>query len=133
MQQQVHTKEVGSNVIDDDQGAGQQEPHEPVKDIAHKETGRDEHHQQYHMSPGILRKLVGVHALLQPQDKGDKACRADRGVRILGSTYSIWETMLTRSGDMAGYKPKSISNQKLPQLELKLANLLCAKSSRDED
>lgn len=96
MLQQVHTKEVGSNVVDDDQGAGQQEPHEPVKDVAHKETGRDEDHQQNHVGPGILRKLVGVHALLQPQDKSDKACRAAEECACLAQ---LTAARLTRSAE----------------------------------
>lgn len=68
------TKQISPNVIDDDQRAWQQKPHQPVKDIADKEAGGNEDNQQDHVGPGVLPKLVHVHAFLQPQHKCHKAC-----------------------------------------------------------
>ena len=72
---QVPTTDVRPNVVDNDQRAGQEEPHEPVKDVAHKEAGGYEDNQQDHVSPGILPKLVCVAPLLQLEHKCDEACR----------------------------------------------------------
>ena len=68
------TKQVCPNVIDDDKGARQQEPDEAVKDVADKEAGGNEHHQQDHVGPSVLPKLIQVHPFLQLQDKCHKAC-----------------------------------------------------------
>ena len=67
--------EVGADVVDDDEGARQQEPDQAVEDVGHEEAGGDEDHQQDHVRPGELAKLPQVVPLLQRQHKVDDACR----------------------------------------------------------
>ena len=66
--------QVGADVVDDDQRAGQQKPDDAVKDVGHEERGRHKHEKQDEVRPRVLPKLVQIAPLLQPQHERHKAC-----------------------------------------------------------
>jgi len=69
------TRQVGANVVDDDQRAGQQEPDDAVEDVGHEERGRHKYEEQDQVRPRVLPELVQVAALLQAQHERHEACR----------------------------------------------------------
>jgi hypothetical protein len=73
--------EVGGDVVDDDEGHGEQEPEDALVHVGHREAGLGEHHEQDHVRPRVLPELVLVQPLLQAQDERDRACTTTAHVR----------------------------------------------------
>lgn len=69
------TSQVCTNVVDDHQPAGQQEPDLSDKDVGDEGRGREEDQEADHMRPRILPKLVLVQAPFQAEHKRHKPCK----------------------------------------------------------
>lgn len=69
------TANVCKDVVCDDKTRWQEEPNHALKDVVHDEMCLHNDQVQGHVSPGELRKLESIVALLQGANKEDKTCK----------------------------------------------------------
>jgi len=64
--------EIGHNVVEDDQAAGQQEPDQTIEDVFNDNTRLSHNHNQSHEAPSTLQKLVLVVTRLQGENESNE-------------------------------------------------------------
>ena len=89
----MRTREVGHDVIHDDQPRWKDEPHEAFEHQRHKERGGHNGEEHYEMRPCKLPELVGVHALLQSHHKQHDPCTEHAARCDLSSAQPAWPCM----------------------------------------
>ena len=80
------TCQVSSDVIDNDQGARQQEPDDSVKYIGDEEWGRHEDKQENEMDPCVLSELYQQMPSFKSQHKCDQPC--NKWIKSMNSMIS---------------------------------------------
>ena len=69
-----HTAKVGKDIICDDKGGRKEEPDQALEEVVHHKMRLHNDEVQSHMSPGELRELETVMALLEGANEEDEAC-----------------------------------------------------------
>ncbi len=70
---ETRTKDIGHDVIANDETDGENKPKETFNDVVHNEMRLANDQEQGHVRPAKLRELELVHAFLEVQDEQDKS------------------------------------------------------------